>query len=114
MGKVEEPYNLLIPNSRHPFQTFIMILCLVSGIPLMTGQAPAPASMEAALPSSILYVWGACLTIGAGLTLIGSFRNSRIKWLLIEQVGLALVGAAAILYGVWGLASAARKLMKAK
>jgi hypothetical protein len=54
--------------------------------------------MEASLPKGLIFAWGVALTVGALLTLVGSFSNQKLKGLLVEQIGLALVGVAAVLY----------------
>lgn len=82
----------------HPFQTLIMFLCVITGIPILFGKAPAPASLEAALPLHIVYLWSGAISLGALLTLAGMFFRTKVSGLLTEQLGLVLVGVACLFY----------------
>lgn len=84
---------------RHPFQTYLLVLCVVSGVPLIFGRVPA-ASVEALLPEWVAVSWGVSLTGGALLGLIGSYwpRENYATALTVERIGLTLTGPAALLY----------------
>ncbi len=101
---------------RHPFQTYILFLCVLSGVPLLFGEEPA-ARVEALLPSWIALTWAVCLVLGSVLSLLGSYwpRKNYATALTLERIGLDIVGPAALLYatllavfaatsdgGIWG------------
>lgn len=84
---------------RHPFQTFMLALCVASGIPLLFGRSNA-GSINELLPSWLAVAWGVSLTVGAAVGLAGSYwRGSYANALTAERVGLILVGTAALIYG---------------
>lgn len=100
---------------RHPFQTFMLALCVISGIPLLLGE-PRSTSVEALLPGWVATAWGLSLTVGAVLGLVGSYwpRKNYATALTIERIGLDITGPAAVLYAVivftyggWGSSVAA-------
>lgn len=100
---------------RHPFQTFMLTLCVVSGIPLLFGEPPS-TSVEALLPGWVAATWGLSLTIGAILGLVGAYwpKKNYATALTIERIGLDITGPAALLYAVivfiyggWGSSVAA-------
>lgn len=93
-------YALSLTPARHPFQLFILVMCVVSGMPTLLGEAPTPDSLEASSPLWFVYAWAATLTVGAIVTLVGMVWTNRFVGVLIEQVGLVAVGSAAVLYGV--------------
>lgn len=87
---------------RHPFQTFILSLCVISGLPLLFKQIPA-SSVEAFLPEWVAVTWGCALTIGAVLALVGAYWPEKWNYataLTLERIGLDIVGPAALLYSV--------------
>lgn len=85
---------------RHPFQTFMHLLCVVSGIPLVLGVA-TPNSVRAELPDWIGFMWGLSLLMGSVLALVGSFwQGDYTNGLTIERIGLIISGAAAAMFGV--------------
>jgi len=85
---------------RHPFQTYMCFLCVVAGFPLLFGE-PNAGSVEASLPGWMAAAWGCCLTLGAILTLVGSYwRRDWLDALTIERIGLTGVGGGAFLYGL--------------
>jgi hypothetical protein len=85
---------------RHPFQTYLLTLAVVSAIPIMVGHAP-PASIEQTMPHWLATTWGIMLFGGSLLALVGSYwLGNYPNALTIERVGLLIVGAAALLYGM--------------
>lgn len=84
---------------RHPFQTFLLALCVVSGIPLVAG-LDTSSSVAVLLPSWMAEMWGWSLVLGAAIALTGSYwpRRSYATALTLERVGLVIVGPAAIVY----------------
>ncbi len=90
-------------NSRHPDELFLLFLCLISGITIVFGDAPAPGTIEAALPGWAATVWGIALLLGPLTTLIGIFWPHRLRktdGLIVEQVGQMVTGVTAIFYAV--------------
>lgn len=86
---------------RHPFQTYLLFLCAISGIPLAFGVKTA-GSVEALLPEWAALTWGLCLAGGSVLGLTGSYWPKRhyATALTVERIGLLIVGPAALLYSV--------------
>lgn len=95
---------------RHPFQTYLLALCVVSAVPQILGRRTA-TSIEALLPHWIATVWLYLLAVGALVALVGS-RMPKSRYasaLVIEQLGLYMVAtpaliyaAAIVLYAGWG------------
>ncbi len=85
---------------RHPFQTYLLALCLLSGAPLLVGKAPAE-SVEASVPVWLAAAWGLMLFGGAAVALIGSYwRGGYANALTLERIGLSTAGAPALVYAV--------------
>lgn len=92
---------------RHPFQTYLLALCTASGLPLLAGR-PNSGSVEETLPLIVAIAWGLILCVGAGVALLGSHwpvRDNRgpgayATALMLERIGLALVGPGALVYAV--------------
>jgi hypothetical protein len=95
------PYADPLHAGRHPFQTFLLALCVVSGIPQLFGRTTAE-SVEAQLPLWLVTAWGGCLVVGAILGLVGAhvWRRDYATALTLERVGLYLAGAAAVVYSI--------------
>lgn len=86
-------------GSRHPFQIYMLLLCLFTGLPLLFGRYE-PRSIEAQLPGWGVTLWGATLFFGALVALVGIFLPNRVNGLLVEGIGLIATGVAAIIYAV--------------
>lgn len=94
------PYADPLHAGRHPFQTFMLVLCIASGLPLLFGQ-PTSGSIESNLPHWMAVTWGLSLLVGSTLGLLGSFwRGDYDTGLLLERMGLDLAGFAAVAYSV--------------
>jgi hypothetical protein len=87
-------------SGRHPFELFLLALSFISGIPALLGAAPEPGSIESSLPAWAAVGWSVCLVGGSGLALIGIYWRQRAAGLILEQLGLAFVGVAALVYAV--------------
>lgn len=84
--------------SRHPFETYLLLLAAVSGVPLMFGK-PNSASIAATLPHTLVVGWGVMLVIGSTLALIGLYWRGRSSTgLVLERAGLIGVGGASVVY----------------
>lgn len=85
-------------TGRHPFQTYLLVLCVVSGVPLLAGRVSA-GSIEAELPGWLALTWGAALCLGSLAALIGSWwRGNYANALTLERMGLLIAGSAGIAY----------------
>lgn len=86
--------------SRHPFETYLLVLAALSGIPLLFG-APNSASVEAALPPLLVAVWGAMLVVGSTMALVGTYWRGRLMTsYVLERTGLVGVGGASVVYAL--------------
>jgi len=99
------------PSSRHPLIIFFLILTLVSGLSIeLSADRTAPQSINAALPSWGVILWGYALIIGSAAVLAGLVLQGKaprlVTGVLFEQVGLAMLGSAAIVYSAAVLAAA--------
>jgi hypothetical protein len=87
------------PAARYPADpraVFILALSVFSGLTSLALQV-APNSLEALLPTWGVFTWGALLTVGSALTLIGMLFQS-INGIIAEQIGSVMVGATTIFY----------------
>lgn len=93
------PYTDPLRSGRHPFQTFILALCIVSGAPMALGQITA-GSINEKLPEPLVIAWGIMLVLGSGTALFGTYWRNYATSLTLERVGLWSTGVAALVYGV--------------
>lgn len=83
---------------RHPFQTYMLILGVITGLPLLFGIVAA-GSMNATLSPLLAFAWGAMLFLGSATALAGSYwMGTYDAALTIERIGLIAVGFAAVVY----------------
>lgn len=94
---------------RHPFEIFMLLLAAVTSIPSLLGAAPEPGSIEEALPGWASFSWQVALVIGSVMALVGIWWRERATGLILEQLGLALVGVAGVIYAfsVWSVVGVA-------
>jgi hypothetical protein len=102
------PQIRLEPTSRHPVVFFFMYLLIFSAFTISLG-APAPGSVNEALPRWGVYIWAASLALGAVAILWGIRWQRRIghksvDGALLEEVGMAMLSAAGILYAAAAIA----------
>lgn len=97
----------------YQFEILWAVVCLLVGLPLASGLAPSPSSVNALLPTVLRVVWGISLTLGGGLTLSGILWrhlnvNRFVSGLYVERSGLLMLGtsAAAFVLVVWFYAGA--------
>lgn len=84
--------------SRHPFETYLLALAFVSGVPLLFGEVTSQ-SIERALPSPLVAAWGAILMLGSAIALVGMYwRGALLTGFVMERAGLVGVGGAALIY----------------
>ncbi len=85
---------------RHPFQTYLLLLCIIAGLPILFGRIGA-SSIESELPFWLAFSWALLLFLGSAIGLVGAYwRGDPANALTIERIGLAVVGSAACVYAV--------------
>lgn len=84
---------------RNPFEVFLLVACVVSGIGLLAGPG-TPGSIEALVSDTLTTSWGVVLLVGALLALAGGASRASSNAVIVQQVGLGLVGTAAPLYSL--------------
>jgi hypothetical protein len=87
-------------SGRHPFQIFILFLILLVSVPVLFGVAARPGSITQILPPPAGLIWSMVLAAGSGAALHGVYWKNRAKGLIVEQLGLGLVGMASGVYGI--------------
>jgi hypothetical protein len=100
------PWRRLVPYAdplhagRHPFQTYLLSLCFVTGIPGLFGYVGSPALREA-LPLGLSIAWSVMLVFGSAAGLLGSYwRGDLATAMSIEKLGLFSVGVAACIFAL--------------
>jgi len=88
-----------LPSSRHPFEIFILVVCVAVGVPILFGNPPPP-SVDALMPVWTRLVWAVLVAGGAATALIGIGLPNRLAGVLVEQVGLVGVGVGTVVYSV--------------
>jgi hypothetical protein len=89
--------------SRHPFQTYLLALAVVSGIPLLFGRVNSGTIQESMSPLLVL-AWGVMLVFGSLLALVGTYwRGHVLTGYVLERAGLTGVGGAAFVYAITAL-----------
>lgn len=86
-----------VPPSRHPFQIWVLAACTLSGFSIIAFGGH-PQSLQALMPSAILYAWGTLLMIGGIIGLSSAWWPDRITGLLMEKMALGTIGASATVY----------------
>lgn len=87
-------------SGRHPFELYILYLAFITSLPILLRIAPAPGSVREALPALVPTVWALTLAGGSAVALVGIYWRERATGLILEQLGLALVGVASLIYCV--------------
>lgn len=84
-----------------PRALFIMLLCILVGLPLIFASA-TPGTVAAKLDPLWQVVWGVMLSGGSLLTLLGALRQT-VNGVLLEQVGSVALGFACLIYAgaIW-------------
>lgn len=94
------PYADPLRAGRHPFQTYLLALCVISGLPLLFGKVTA-GSIEEQLHPYLALAWGAFLFLGSITALTGSYwPGDYANALTIERMGLLIAGSAGIAYAL--------------
>jgi hypothetical protein len=98
------PYVDPLRAGRHPFQTYLLALCVVSSAPYFWGAATAEA-VERHLPVPLAAAWGVTLCVGAITALVGTRLQNIDLALTMERVGLYFTGIDGVVYALCILAS---------
>jgi CHASE2 domain-containing sensor protein len=85
-------------SGRHPFELFTLFLCVITALPTVLRLTPAPSSINMALPHWLVIAWSITLLVGSVAALLGVYWRDRRTGLITEQFGLAVTGAAALIY----------------
>jgi hypothetical protein len=85
-----------IPPSRHPFQLWCLLACILGGAGNLVDSKSA---INQLLPHYIVVIWALTLMLSGILGIWGAFSRDRINGLLLERAGLTTLGTAAIAYG---------------
>jgi hypothetical protein len=95
LAEKSNPY----PTSRHPLVIFLLLLCMISGIPALLGVAE-PQSIQDTLPAPLRLGWCAMLTFGPVVAIAGIVRDNLSSAITLEQIGCVSLGGSSITYGV--------------
>lgn len=99
------PYTDPLSAGRHPFQTYLLLLCVVSSFPYLFGYATAEA-VERNLPVLVALGWGLMLLGGSTLALVGTYWTRGYDTALtMERIGLFATGIAGVIYSLCVLAA---------
>jgi len=94
------PLPIETEKSRHPYEVFILSICLILGVSIILGGKP-PASISAQEDMGFAEdIWGYLLAGGAALGLIGGYCRNRSTGLILTQIGLVALGGSATMYAV--------------
>lgn len=93
------PLMLWIISGKNAMQLFLMLVVVLSGVPVMLGLA-APAIAKNVLPDWGVILWGAALSVGGMLSLVGTYWRSPAhdNGLRIEQWAKAILCGASTVY----------------
>lgn len=78
---------------------YLYALCVVSGL-VYVAAGPAPNSVSALLPGSLVYLWGVSLAAGGVLALLSAWLRDPTTGLLIERVAMLPLAGATLVYAV--------------
>lgn len=81
-------------------QLFLMVLCGISSAVIISGEAPAPGTIESSMPFWMVTGWAVSLGVGAFVVIMSYLVKDRVTSMIVEQFGSVCLAAAAVLYGV--------------
>lgn len=93
-------------NDRHPYEVYLLTLAFLSSLPTAAGVTSPPNSITSQLPGWPARLWAYAVLIGAATALVGlAWKRPRfplvtVTGLLLEQVGIVILGAACTVYAV--------------
>lgn len=96
MNRFLKPDPLGLP--RNPLAIFLLALAFFSGL-LLLGGVNTAGRVEQVLPHPVLVAWGAVLTVGSGMTLLGMFwPGSVATGILCKRFGMLALTIASFVY----------------
>jgi hypothetical protein len=87
-----------IPPSRHPFQLWVLVALLISG--LANFLTPGSEVLQEGLNPLMHKTWALTLTVSALMALASAWWRDRITGLLLERTGLLAMGVSCPLYAL--------------
>lgn len=84
--------------SRSPLQTFFLFLIAITGLLTIFGLSENAVITEMGEPWASF--WGAGLTVGATITVAGSYWPDKITGMLIERSGIFLLGGISVIWPI--------------
>lgn len=88
-----------VRDGRHPHEVLFLVAAVIAGIG-GTLHPPAQSIAHALMPAGMARVWYALLIVGAVIALAGIASSGRhLGGLLVERVGMLLVGGLCCAYG---------------
>jgi hypothetical protein len=95
----------VVVSGRHPYEIFMMVMALATGLPTVLGVTPTPGSLNSLVDPLAAHIWGISLTVGAATALLGvvwpqpaDTKLMSVTALGLEQIGLVTVGCAGVFY----------------
>lgn len=86
-----------IPPSRHPFQFWVALACMVSGAASLFDSR---SRINELLPPWAVAIWAVTVMLSGLLTAAGAFWRDRVFGLLLERLALTGVSLTMAVYGV--------------
>lgn len=91
--------KILILSSRSPFEFFLLVACMLSGVNGLLNPFKASVSASSVLPEWELYAWYGGLLVGGIIALVGYLRKTLFS-LALERTGLILLTAMSLVYSI--------------
>src|SRR5690242_13761561 len=86
-------------SQKNPHQTFLLVFSLYASAPLVFDGQSASRTLDTSISPFLVILWGCFLLIGSAVALVGEFwRGHTWTSLVIERVGLLLVGVGGAFY----------------
>lgn len=97
-------------GNRNPFQVYLLAFALISSVPAAFGFTDPPPTVRNAIGMGAGRVWVVLLVIGSLVAIVGVIWPRHgilvsVNGLLLEQVGLVIVGCATVFYTSVALAA---------
>lgn len=88
------PQLFRVISGKNPFQAWLMVFFFIASLPLLFN-TPAPNSIEAVVPHSVVLVWAFLMCVATAANLVGVYWRSRIEvsiWLEMSScIALAII-----------------------
>lgn len=90
-------------DDRHPYEVYLLVFTLATSLPALAGLTNPPRTIQLALQPWEARVWAGSLALGALVALVGLAwrrppKGLPVTGLVLEQIGLAFIGAGTIFY----------------